>query len=145
MTKVLFGLYDFRFQETDGKKQIFDGLRKRFVPLTPEEWVRQHILMFLIEKQFPPSLIAVEKQILVNGRKRRFDIVVYNRNTTPAIIVECKAPSEKIDQKTLMQILAYNLNLKARFFWLTNGETNFFYDLQNALLIRNLEELAPEL
>lgn len=131
MTEVRFGHYVFRFREVDKQKQIFDIVRKRFVALTPEEWVRQHVLHFLVEQGFGTALLAVEKQIEVNGRQRRFDVVAYNRDTQPLILVECKAPKIPITDAVLMQAVAYNQEMDARYFWLTNGEQNAVLDHQS--------------
>jgi hypothetical protein len=136
---VVFGEYDFRFREDKGLKQLFDPVRKKHVSLTPEEWVRQHVLHYLLSKGYPASLIAIERGIEVNDTQKRFDIVVYDRNAMPLIIVECKAQDEPINQNVIMQIAAYNLKLKARYFWMTNGEVNYFIRLSDGVI---LEEIA---
>lgn len=106
---------------------IFDKLRKKYMVLTPEEWVRQHYVSFLIEeKNYPTSLIAIEKQLTINNRKKRTDILVFNKNGEPEIIVECKAPQIKITQDTFDQIARYNLKLKATFLIVTNGLEHFY-------------------
>lgn len=95
--------------------------------LTPEEWVRQHFVQFLIEeKKYPDSLIAIEKQVIVNNLKKRSDILVFNTKGRPEIIVECKAPKIKITQATFDQIARYNLKLKANFLIVTNGLEHFY-------------------
>lgn len=138
MTKVVFEQYDFRFREENGVKQIFDPVRKKYVSLTPEEWVRQHVIHYLLSKGYPASLIAIERGIEVNDTQKRFDVVVYDRDTKPLIIVECKAQNEKIDQQVYMQIAAYNLNLKAKFFWLTNGEVSYFIRLSDSVVLEEV-------
>ena len=106
---------------------IFDNLRKKYLVLTPEEWVRQHFVQFLIqEKKYPVSLIALEKQLTINNRKKRTDILVFNKEGYPEIIVECKAPKIKITQATFDQIARYNLKLKANFLIVTNGLEHFY-------------------
>jgi hypothetical protein len=106
---------------------IFDNLRKKYMVLTPEEWVRQHFVQFLIqEKKYPVSLIALEKQLTINNRKKRTDILVFNKEGSPEIIVECKAPKIKITQATFDQIARYNLKLKANFLIVTNGLEHFY-------------------
>lgn len=113
---------------------IFDNLRKKYMVLTPEEWVRQHFVRFLIdEKKYPESLIAIEKQLIINNRKKRTDILVFNKYGNPNIIVECKAPSIKITQATFDQIARYNLKLKANLLVVTNGLEHFYckLDLEN--------------
>ena len=95
--------------------------------LTPEEWVRQHFVQFLIEeKKYPASLIALEKQLTINNRKKRTDILVFNNEGKYDIIVECKAPQIKITQATFDQIARYNLKLKANFLIVTNGLDHFY-------------------
>jgi len=95
--------------------------------LTPEEWVRQHFVYFLIEeKKYPISLIAIEKQLTINNLKKRSDILVFNIDGKPEIIVECKAPSIKITQDTFDQIARYNLKLKANYLIVTNGLEHFY-------------------
>jgi len=138
LTKVVFGEYDFRFCEENGTKQLFDPVRKKYVTLTPEEWVRQHVLHYLLSKGYPASLIAIERGIDVNGTQKRFDIVVYDRDSKPLIIVECKAQNEKINQQVIMQIASYNLILKAKYFWLTNGGENYFIRLIDGELMNEV-------
>lgn len=117
---------------------IFDKLRKKYMVLTPEEWVRQHYVSYLIEeKKYPTSLIALEKQLTINNRKKRTDILVFNTDGNPEIIVECKAPSIKITQDTFDQIARYNLKLKATFLIVTNGLEHFYckMDFENETYI----------
>jgi len=107
--------------------RIFDVIRKKFVQLQPEEWVRQHVLHFLIiDKNYPKSLINVEKQLTINTLKKRYDIVVYNSDGTIAILVECKAPEIKIDQETFNQIAKYNSSLDAQYLMVTNGLDHYY-------------------
>ncbi len=106
--------------------------------LTPEEWVRQHFVLFLMEeKKYPTSLIAVEKQLTVNNLKKRSDILVFNADGKPEILVECKAPKIKITQDTFDQIARYNLKLKANFLIVTNGLEHFYckMDFENETYI----------
>lgn len=135
LTKVVFGNYDFRFREEKAQKQVFDPVRKKYVPLTPEEWVRQHILHYLLSSGYPAALIAIERGIEVNGTQKRFDIVVFDRDSKPLIIVECKAQTEKVGQNVLMQIAGYNLRLKAKYFWISNGELNYFIRLADMAVL----------
>jgi hypothetical protein len=114
MIKLNFPSYQFRFKNSENKTAIFDELRKKFIILTPEEWVRQHTIQYLIQqKNYPKQLLNAEKQLKVNGLTRRYDIVAYNPNGSINLIVECKAPSIKITQDTFDQIARYNLALKA--------------------------------
>ena len=98
--------------------------------LTPEEWVRQHFILFLMEqKRYPASLIAIEKQLTINNRKKRTDILVFDSDGKHDIIVECKAPSIKITQDTFDQIARYNLKLNAKYLIVTNGLEHFYCKL----------------
>ena len=106
---------------------IFDNLRKKYLILTPEEWVRQHFVKFLIEeKKYPNTLIAIEKQLIINNLKKRTDIIVFSSDGTPNIIIECKAPKIKITQDTFDQIARYNLKLNANYLIITNGLEHYF-------------------
>jgi len=108
--KLNFPKYNFRFKNNENKTLIFDIIRKKFVILTPEEWVRQHTLHFLItEKKYPVSYINVEKQLLLNDSVKRYDIVIFKNDGDVEIIIECKAPSISINQVTFDQIARYIL------------------------------------
>lgn len=114
--------FSFKIQEVNGKKQIFDPIRKRFVALTPEEWVRQHLLRLFIEQYNVPSgLIGVEQSVKVATLSQRSDIVIFNRLGVPVVIVEVKAPSVAITQDVLDQASRYNMRLKVKFLVLSNG------------------------
>jgi type I site-specific restriction-modification system R (restriction) subunit len=126
MTEVFFSTYDFRREASGQDELIFDPVRKKKVLLTPEEWVRQHILQYLIHnKAYPKSMIAVERGFDFNGLKKRFDVLVFDKNSHPIMIVECKAPGEEIDEKVFRQIATYNAQLKVKYLWVTNGNVNF--------------------
>ncbi len=145
MQKLNFPNYSFRFKNSENKIAAFDEIRKKFVILTPEEWVRFHTVQFLIhEKQFPKSLINVERQLKLGKLIKRYDVVVYNSNGGIHLIVECKAPSIKITQATFDQIARYNMSLKAKYLMVTNGLDHFFCQLdyvQEKYLF--LKELPP--
>lgn len=127
MLELNFPKYDFRFKSSENKTLIFDPIRKIFVIITPEEWVRQHTIQFLIlEKKYPPSLINVEKQIKLNKTTKRYDIVVFNSDGSIQIIIECKAPQIMVSQTTFDQIARYNLVLDARYLMVTNGMEHYF-------------------
>lgn len=118
--------YETKICERDGKLQIFDPLRKCHVALTPEEWVRQHFVNFLIEsREFPAALMANEVAITVNGMKRRCDTVVYDKQLQPRVIVEYKAPTVKITKEVFAQISRYNLTLKVDYLIVSNGLQHF--------------------
>jgi hypothetical protein len=138
MQKLNLPSYNFKLKSKENKTLIFDKLRKKYMVLTPEEWVRQHVVNFLIdEKKYPSSLIAIEKQLTINNLKKRSDILVFNTDGKPEIIVECKAPSIKITQNTFDQIARYNLKLQANFLFVTNGLEHFYckMDFENETYI----------
>ncbi len=127
MYKLNLPTYKFKITKKEGKYYIFDAIRKKNIFLTPEEWVRQHYVQYLIiEKKYPKSLIAIEKEIKVNGLKKRFDILVFNTKGEHEIIIECKAPTIKINQTTFDQIARYNLQLKAKYLIVTNGLEHYY-------------------
>ncbi len=145
MQKLNFPEYDFKLKKHNGKWQIFDPVRKKYYVLTPEEWVRQHTLHYLItDKKYPVQWIAVEKELQINQTKRRFDIVVFNRQMTPEILVECKAPNVAVTQKTFDQANQYNWLLKAPYLFLTNGLKHYICQIDfEANQFKFLKEL-PE-
>ncbi len=127
MHKLNFPVYDFRLKNSENKISIFDRIRKKFIILTPEEWVRQHTILYLInEKKYPESLINVEKTIKVNNLVKRYDIVIFNPNGSIFLIVECKSSSVKINQNTFDQIARYNISLEAEYLMVTNGLDHYY-------------------
>ncbi len=127
MQELNFPKYSFRFKSSENKLAVFDEIRKKFILLTPEEWVRQNVVQFLLrEKKYPKSLINVEKVIKINDLVKRYDIVVYNPDGSIFLLVECKAPSIKITQDTFDQIARYNLALRAEHLMVTNGLNHYF-------------------
>ncbi|MFN7675462.1 type I restriction enzyme HsdR N-terminal domain-containing protein [Flavobacterium sp.] len=127
MQNLNFPSYNFRFKNSENKVSIFDDIRKKFIILTPEEWVRQHIVQFLLqEKKYPKSYINVEKLIKVNDLNKRYDIVVFKPNGELFLLIECKSPDVKITQETFDQIARYNLKLNAQFLMVTNGLNHYF-------------------
>lgn len=134
MQSLQFKRYSFRFKSNENKRLIFDEIRKKFMVLTPEEWVRQHVIHHLIsEKKYPKLHINVEKQLLLNDTKKRYDIVVFNTDGSIHLIVECKAPNVRITQDTFDQIARYNLVTKATYLMVTNGLQHYYcqMDYQN--------------
>ena len=129
-------LPEFSFTITlseNDKQQIYDPYRKKFVLLTPEEWVRQNILQFLIqEKDYPPSLISTEAAIKVNRQIRRYDALVYDRNGHALMLIECKAPEIAVNQDTFDQISLYNISIKANYLLVTNGMKHYCCKLNDA-------------
>ncbi len=117
---------ELNVKKTDQGVSVFDILRKRFVALTPEEWVRQHFVHYLINvKQFPMELMANEVSLVQNGIKRRCDSLVADRHGQPLVIVEYKAPNIEISQETFDQIVRYNLVLRAHCLIVSNGLTHY--------------------
>lgn len=127
MQQLNFSSYSFRFKNSENKVSIFDEIRKKFIILTPEEWVRQHVVRFLLEeKKYPKSLVNVEKVLTINGLRKRYDIVVFNPDGSIFVLVECKAPEIKTSQATFDQIARYNMTLKAEYLMVTNGHNHYF-------------------
>ncbi len=118
--------YDLKIISRNGKKLVFDKFRKKYVALTPEEYVRQHVAIFLVEeKGFPQSLTAIEYSLDLYGTKKRADIVNFDKNSNVIMITECKAPEVKITQQVFEQIARYNINLNADFLLVTNGINHY--------------------
>ncbi|WP_422104787.1 type I restriction enzyme HsdR N-terminal domain-containing protein [Winogradskyella sp.] len=127
MQELNFPKFEYRFKSTENKVSIFDVIRKKFIILQPEEWVRQHCVHYLINnKNYPKSLINIEKELTINGLKKRYDIVVFHPNGSIRLIVECKSYSIKIDQGTFDQIARYNLALNADYLMVTNGINHYY-------------------
>jgi len=134
MQSLHFSSFDFRFKNSENRIQIFDIIRKKFVTLQPEEWVRQHVIHHLIFiKKYPKSIINVEKELHIHSLKKRYDLVVFNSDGSIRILVECKAPTISIDQSTFDQIARYNLQLNANYLMVTNGLAHYYCKM-------NLEE-----
>ena len=122
MIKINYPPYQPKIKTSAGKEFVFDNVRKRWVIFTPEEWVRQNFLQYLIViKNYPASLIAVEKVIELGDIKKRFDIVLYDDNHHPWMVVECKEMSVALDTKVLDQVLRYNVTLQVPYLVITNG------------------------
>lgn len=127
MQKLDFPTYSFRFKNSENKISIFDEIRKKFIILQPEEWVRQHCVHYLIhEKKYPKSLINVEKELIVNNLRKRYDIVIFNIDGSIHLIVECKSFKISINQNTFDQIARYNLELNATYLMVTNGINHYY-------------------
>ena len=127
MIDLCFPNYEFRIKNRHNKKYIFDLIRKKFILLTHEEWVRQNCIMFLInEQKVPKVLINVEKKIKVNNMTKRYDIIVYKPNGSVFLLVECKSPKVNINQETFNQISIYNSEIIAEYLMLTNGLFNYY-------------------
>ena len=130
MIKLNLPEYQFHILEREGKPFIFDQVRKKYVALTPEEWVRQHFYHFLtLDRQFPKSLIVTEKKVLINGLSQRFDMLVFDRKGNPLLIAEFKSPGVAVNQTTFHQASRYNGVLKAPYCLVSNGINHFLCKL----------------
>ena len=130
MINIQFPSHSFKIKSENGKEIIFDECRKQWVLLTPEEWVRQNFLQYLVqERLYPASLIAVEREIVLGDLKKRFDIVVF-KNAKPWMIVECKEMHGKLNEAVIKQILNYNITLQAEYLVITNGTSTFALHVQ---------------
>jgi hypothetical protein len=126
MQKLKLPSYSFRIVEKNNRWEIYDENRRKWIKLTPEEWVRQHFIHFLVkDKMFPKSLMAIEKKVLINGLSQRFDLLVYDRKGNPLLIAEFKSPDIQIDQTTFDQASRYNSALRAPYFLISNGMVHF--------------------
>jgi hypothetical protein len=129
MIKIDFPGEQPKIKQQVGVNEIFDVIRKKWLVLTPEEWVRQNILQFLLlKKSYPASLVAVEKEIKLGELKKRCDVVVYNRQSRPWMIIECKEMNVALSQKTMEQILRYHITLPAKYLVITNGSYCFGFE-----------------
>ena len=129
MLQIDFPSHNFRIKKEENRHIIFDEVRRRWVTLTPEEWVRQNFLQYLIQvKKYPASLISVEKMIKLGELSKRYDIVVYNHDK-PWMIVECKEPNTSLNTNVIEQVIRYNMALSVNYFIITNGNESFCYDI----------------
>ena len=132
MLKLNFPDFEFKLKMRNNKTFIFDILRKNFFLLTPEEWVRQHVIHFLVLTQnISANHIGIEKKIVINKMTKRFDLVVFNNNGNAKLLIECKAPSVKVDQKVFDQIAIYNKQLNSEFLMITNGLSHHYFKSNN--------------
>ena len=122
MMNINYPAPDFRIKKEGEKEFIFDSLRRKWLALTPEEWVRQNFVQYLLQgKNYPVTLIAIEKEIRLGELRKRFDILVYDKNHQPWMMIECKAAVIKLDEKVLEQILRYNISVPVSYLIVTNG------------------------
>jgi hypothetical protein len=116
----------FRIKKEDNKEYIFDALRKKWLLLTPEEWVRQNFVQHLIiVKNYPPTVIALEKEIQLGELRKRFDVLVYDSNHQPWMMIECKAAEIKMNETVLQQVLRYNISVPVSFIIISNGNVTY--------------------
>lgn len=135
MLSLDFPPYDFKMKSLNGKDQIFDPFRKKWVPLLPEEWVRQHVLQYLHQVcKYPASVIAIEKEIQLGMLKKRFDILIY-KNEKPWMIIECKEAKVQLDQKIIEQLLQYQQVLNATYLIASNGHLTIGAKINSGKLI----------
>ena len=143
MIKIEYPSYQPKIKSQQGKEFIYDEIRKHWIILSPEEWVRQNFLQYLIQvKKYPATLIAVEKEIKLGELAKRFDIVVYDKNTQPWIIIECKEMGVALDEQVLDQALRYNITLNVPYIVITNGTYCFGFSAKAGSLegLNNLPE-----
>jgi len=135
MIQIPYPLHPFRIRETEGKEWIFDELRKQWVRLSPEEWVRQNILQYFLQvMNIPASLIAVEKEIKIGELRKRFDILVY-KSSSPWLMVECKEMNVPIDEAVLKQVLHYNTGIQVPYVMVTNGNISYAFEINDQGMI----------
>jgi len=143
MIKIAFPDHPFKIKEEGGNELIWDEFRKKWLVITPEEWVRQNILQYMVQvKKYPAALIALERELLIGEVKKRFDIVVYNGQHQPWLMVECKAMHVPVNERVLQQIIQYNMALPVTYMMVTNGNNTFCCKNENGR-VEWLEEL-PE-
>lgn len=141
MLMITYPEPDFRIKKEGKKEFIFDALRKKWLVLTPEEWVRQNFVQYLIKiKTYPSSLIALEKEIRLGELKKRFDILVYDTNHQPWMMIECKAAEIKLDDEVLQQALRYNISVPVKYIVITNGNLSYAWQKENNGL-RSISEI----
>ncbi len=129
MIKVKYPEFDYKIKNEGGGEFIFDPVRKQWIMLTNEEWVRQNIIQFMVQKMnYPESLIAVEKEIQLGELKKRFDILVYNKDHQPWMLIECKAKDVILNEKVFEQVLRYHVSVPCSFLIITNGEEIFGWE-----------------
>lgn len=127
-----YPLFNTKIKKQKDQTFIFDEVRKKWLLLTPEEWVRQHLIHYLIQqKKFPVSLISIEKEIILNDLKKRYDIVIYNKQLKPVLVIECKAPYIELDTAVVEQALRYNLIIKANYLMISNGICDLTFNILN--------------
>jgi hypothetical protein len=128
--KLNFPSFEFRIEKVNDKLVIFDILRKKSVALTPEEWVRQHMVRYLIEvKGYPKSMINIESGLKYDKLRKRADILVYDNQACPFLVVECKSPQIRLDNSVLHQVAAYSKSLKAKYIGVSNGLNHYCWSI----------------
>jgi hypothetical protein len=129
MITVQFPEPQFKLKREGEKRFVFDSIRKTWLLLTEEEWVRQNFVAYLVKQlQYPETLIALEKEILLNGLKKRFDILVYDKVHQPWMLIECKAPEVSLSEDVLQQVLRYNITVPVNYIVITNGTATIAWE-----------------
>jgi hypothetical protein len=145
MINVQFPEPGFKIKKEGEKRYIFDAIRKMWLLLTEEEWVRQNFVAYLIkELNYPSSLIALEKEIYLNDLKKRFDILVYDKMHQPWMMVECKAPIVALSEDVLQQVLRYNIPVPVKFIMITNGEKTMGWEKKDGVLVK-LQQMPEDI
>lgn len=136
MIELAYPIVEIRERQEGSVAQLFDPFRKRWVHRTPEEWVRQHVLQMLVQTyQYPASLIAIEKSIQVGLVSKRFDILVYDPNHTPWMLIECKASTVSLDDSVLEQVMQYNIGVPVSYMLIVNGPHCYGWQRKNGQLL----------
>jgi len=127
--KLNLPVFEPSLKKEQGKIWIFDGIRKKYIVLTPEEWVRQHFINYLItDLKYPKSLFRIEGSLTYNKLQKRSDILVFDRNGKAWMLIECKSPTIKLNQKAFNQVAVYNMTLGAKYMAVTNGMAHFCFE-----------------
>jgi hypothetical protein len=143
MVKVEFPQPGFKIKEEEGKEFIFDELRKQWVRLTPEEWVRQNFIQYLIQiKKYPAPLIGIEKEMKLGELKKRFDLLVFDTYHQPWMMIECKAMEVELTEEVLQQVLRYNISVPVEYLVITNGTYTYCYKTDSLQL--NMQTDLPD-
>jgi len=132
MKKLNLPFFEFKIKKENKNNIIFDEIRKKWIILTPEEWIRQNFIKYIISKNYPASLINCEKVFFINKVPKRYDIVVYNSSGEVDILVECKSSNIKIKKEHFEQVMRYNIELKSKRIILTNGIENYYFRFNKA-------------
>jgi type I site-specific restriction endonuclease len=128
--KLNFPSFEFRIEKIENKLMIFDVLRKKSVRLTPEEWVRQHLIRYLIEiRHYPKSMIKVESGLKYNTLLKRSDVLIFDQAGSPFMVIECKSPETKLDDNVVHQVAAYSRSLQVRYIGISNGLNHFCWEI----------------
>ncbi len=136
MIKIDYPEHDFRMKRENDREMIFDEIRKIWLKLTPEEWVRQNFVRYLLTvRNYPTALVALEKKILVGELGKRFDVLIYNRQHQPWMMVECKAGNVALKEEVLHQVLRYNIAVPVQYLVITNGTNCYAFRKRDKQLV----------